>query len=115
MAHSVVYYQAWVRWLLCNDIIPKAITLLKDLLNVLIWQDMPTPSNWLSLPEHTDCEAHVTVNQGQETGAWVDTDTDTETTNQRKKKAKKMGSSRNRTWATRTLSEYFTTKLRSHN
>ena len=45
MAHSVVYMQAWVRWLLCNDIIPKAITLLKDLLNVLIWQDMPTPSN----------------------------------------------------------------------
>ena len=27
MAHSVVYYQAWVRWLLCNDIIPKAILL----------------------------------------------------------------------------------------
>ena len=27
MAHSVVYYQAWVRWLLCNDIIPKAIPL----------------------------------------------------------------------------------------
>ena len=25
MAHTVVYYQAWVRWLLCNDIIPKAI------------------------------------------------------------------------------------------
>ena len=24
MTHSVVYYQAWVRWLLCNDIIPKA-------------------------------------------------------------------------------------------
>ena len=27
MTHSVVYYQAWVRWLLCNDIIPKAIPL----------------------------------------------------------------------------------------
>ena len=27
MAHSVVYYQAWVRWLLCNDIITKAIPL----------------------------------------------------------------------------------------
>ena len=27
MAHSVMYYQAWVRWLLCNDIIPKAIPL----------------------------------------------------------------------------------------
>ena len=27
MAHSVIYYQAWVRWLLCNDIIPKAIPL----------------------------------------------------------------------------------------
>ena len=27
IAHSVVYYQAWVRWLLCNDIIPKAILL----------------------------------------------------------------------------------------
>ena len=27
MAHSVVYDQAWVRWLLCNDIIPKAIPL----------------------------------------------------------------------------------------
>ena len=27
MAHSVVYYQARVRWLLCNDIIPKAIPL----------------------------------------------------------------------------------------
>ena len=27
MAHSVVYMQAWVRWLLCNDIIPKAIPL----------------------------------------------------------------------------------------
>ena len=27
MAHSVVYYQAWVRWLLCNNIIPKAIPL----------------------------------------------------------------------------------------
>ena len=26
MAHSVIYYQAWVRWL-CNDIIPKAIPL----------------------------------------------------------------------------------------
>ena len=27
MAHSIIYYQAWVRWLLCNDIIPKAIPL----------------------------------------------------------------------------------------
>ena len=27
MAHSVVYYQAWVKWVLCNDIIPKAIPL----------------------------------------------------------------------------------------
>ena len=27
MAHSVVYYQARVRWVLCNDIIPKAIPL----------------------------------------------------------------------------------------
>ena len=27
MEHSVVYYQAWVRWLLCNDIITKAIPL----------------------------------------------------------------------------------------
>ena len=27
MAHSVLYHQAWVRWLLCNDIIPKAIPL----------------------------------------------------------------------------------------
>ena len=27
MTHSVVYYQAWVRWVLCNDIIPKAIPL----------------------------------------------------------------------------------------
>ena len=27
MTHSVIYYQAWVRWLLCNDIIPKAIPL----------------------------------------------------------------------------------------
>ena len=25
MTHTVVYYQAWVRWMLCNDIIPKAI------------------------------------------------------------------------------------------
>ena len=25
MTHSIVYYQAWVRWLLCNHIIPKAI------------------------------------------------------------------------------------------
>ena len=25
MAHSVVYMQAWVRWVLCNDIITKAI------------------------------------------------------------------------------------------
>ena len=26
MTHNVVvYYQAWVRWMLCNDIIPKAI------------------------------------------------------------------------------------------
>ena len=24
MAHSVVYMQTWVRWLLCNDIITKA-------------------------------------------------------------------------------------------
>ena len=27
MTHSVVDDQAWVRWLLCNDIIPKAIPL----------------------------------------------------------------------------------------
>ena len=27
MTHSVVYYQAWVRWLLCIHIIPKAIPL----------------------------------------------------------------------------------------
>ena len=27
MTHSVIYYQAWVRWLLCNHIIPKAIPL----------------------------------------------------------------------------------------
>ena len=27
MTHSFVYYQAWVRWFLCNDIIPKAIPL----------------------------------------------------------------------------------------
>ena len=27
MTHSVVNYQARVRWLLCNDIIPKAIPL----------------------------------------------------------------------------------------
>ena len=27
MAHSVADDQAWVRWLLCNDIIPKAIPL----------------------------------------------------------------------------------------
>ena len=27
MAHSVVHMQAWVRWVLCNDIIPKAIPL----------------------------------------------------------------------------------------
>ena len=27
MAHSVVYMQIWVRELLCNDIIPKAIPL----------------------------------------------------------------------------------------
>ena len=27
MKHSVVDDQAWVRWLLCNDIIPKAIPL----------------------------------------------------------------------------------------
>ena len=27
MAHSVVYNQAWVIWLLCNDNIPKAIPL----------------------------------------------------------------------------------------
>ena len=27
MTHSVVYIQAWLRWLLCNGIIPKAIPL----------------------------------------------------------------------------------------
>ena len=27
MTHSVVDDQAWVRWLLCNNIIPKAIPL----------------------------------------------------------------------------------------
>ena len=27
MTHSIIYYQAWVRWLLCNNIIPKAIPL----------------------------------------------------------------------------------------
>ena len=27
MTHSIVDDQAWVRWLLCNDIIPKAIPL----------------------------------------------------------------------------------------
>ena len=27
MAHSVAYMQAWVRWLLCDDIIPKAIAI----------------------------------------------------------------------------------------
>ena len=32
MTHSVVYHQAWVRWLLCNDIIPKAIPLSQCLL-----------------------------------------------------------------------------------
>ena len=31
MAHSVVYMQAWVRWVLCNDIIPKAIPLSEQL------------------------------------------------------------------------------------
>ena len=25
MAHSVVFMQAWMRWVLCNDIIPKAV------------------------------------------------------------------------------------------
>ena len=27
MVHSVVHHQGWVRWLLCNHIIPKAIAL----------------------------------------------------------------------------------------
>ena len=38
MRYSVVYYQAWVRWLLCNDIIPKAIPLSREIsLLAIIW------------------------------------------------------------------------------
>ena len=70
MAHSVVYYQVWVRWLLCNDIIPKAIPLSQPLLhNALSWQNTPTPKDLLSLQELTGFDTHVTVSHTRGTGA----------------------------------------------
>ena len=62
MAHSDVYHQAWVRWLLCNDIIPKAIPLSQPLLhNSLSWQNIPTPNDLLTLQQHTWFDTHMTA------------------------------------------------------
>ena len=70
MAHSVVYHQAWVRWLLCNDIIPKAIPLSQCLLhNVSSGQNIPTPKDLLTLQELTGFDTHVTVPHTRGTSA----------------------------------------------
>ena len=62
MAHSVVHHQAWARWLLCNDIIPKAIPLSQLLLhNVSSWQNAQTPRDSLSLQQLTGFDTHVTA------------------------------------------------------
>ena len=62
MAHSAVYYQAWVRWLLCNDIIPKAIPLSQRLLhNAPSGQNIPIPNDLLTMQQHTDFDTWVTA------------------------------------------------------
>ena len=50
MAHSVVYYQARVRWLLCNDIIHKAISLSERLTQC---PHLATHANTIKLVELT--------------------------------------------------------------
>ena len=54
MAHSIVYYQAWV----CDGCCaitssPKPLPLLNASRSVHIWHHMPTPTNWSSSQEHT--------------------------------------------------------------
>ena len=73
MAHSVVFYQAWVRWLLCNDIIPKAIPLSQLLLhNAPSEQNIPTPKDLLSLQELAGFNTHVTAPHTQRDGCmWL--------------------------------------------
>ena len=72
MAHSAVYYQAWVRWLLCNDIIPKTIPLSQRLLhNAPSWQNIPTPKDSLSLQQHTGFDTHVTAPHTRDGCMWL--------------------------------------------
>ena len=61
MTHSVIYYQAWVRWLLCNDTVQKPFHFLNALHSVHTWQHMSTPRNWLSWQEHIGFDTHKTV------------------------------------------------------
>ena len=60
MAHSVVYYQAWERWLLCNDIIPKPIPL-SHLAQCPELAEHSNTKNSLSMQELADFDTHVTA------------------------------------------------------
>ena len=75
MAHSVVHHQAWVcdGWCAITSS-PKPFPFLNDLLNVLIWHHMPSPTNWLTFQQHTVYDTHMTVPQPLRTGGFADVD-----------------------------------------
>ena len=47
---------------------------LNELLNVLIWHHMPSPSNWLAFQQHTVFDTHMTVPQPLRTSGCADID-----------------------------------------
>ena len=75
MAHSVVYTYRH-EWDGCSAMTssPKPFHFLNASHSALIWQNMPTPTNWSSLQEYISFDTHVTVPQGRGTGGWADID-----------------------------------------
>ena len=59
MAHSVVHRQAWVRWLLCNDIISKAIPLSQRLAQCPKWAEHPNTKRLAELATTQGFDTHM--------------------------------------------------------
>ena len=71
----LVYYQARVRWLLCNDIITKAIPLSERLTQCPHLARHATTIKLIELARiHISYDTHKTVPQERGTGGWADID-----------------------------------------
>ena len=61
MTHRVIYYQARVRWLLCNNIIPKAIPLSERLAQCPNLARHINTMELVERAEHIGFDTHETV------------------------------------------------------